>query len=456
MLLVLGASVAHAEPGEPPPSADENLPERKLPAVSLLPAGSVLKKVMIPRYDQQRKLSAVLRATVMTIVDPQTIEGEQVSLDLYNPDRSRSARIDLEKAHFDQRKGTLDAHQPVDIVGETFSAHGSGLIYTYEKARGFLLGPVNTRFYAPPPKTSMIRPPSTRTAATALAATLIASPAGAEPPARLTPADQAALAAQAAPVADKVKGAQTEVKQADAAVQAEAAKVDAEVATFVGEAGIKDVATPAPAPTGESKPLEVKSGPNDTVIIAKGGVYFDAETGVLVYLKDVELTDPRFTMTGANELKVFLEKKPATDKADKADKADKTGKTDAPVPEGDKSEKPAKEKAAPGLAGPSGGFGDVDRIVATGVVRVLQKSIDGKPPIEASAAVLTYYAKTGEIVLHGGHPWVKQGERYLRALEADAYVRILQKDGGSFVTDDSRWEAGLPLQSPADKSKSKP
>lgn len=435
--------MAQAEPGETPTGADENVPERKLPAVSLLPAGSVLRKVMLPRYDQQRKLSAVLRAAVMTVIDPQTVEGEQVSLDLYNPDRSHSARIDLEKAHFDQRKGTLDARQPVTVAAENFSAHGSGLIYTYEKARGFLLGPVNTRFYAPPPKTSMIRPPSPRTAATALAATLIASPAGAEPPARLTPEERTELSAQAAPVADKVERAQTEAKQALAAGQAEAAKVDTEVATFVGEAGLKDVATPPPAPTGESKPLEIKSGPNDTLIEAKDGMYFDAEAGVLVYLKDVELTDPRFTLTGANELKVFLEKKPAPAKPDKAEK------TGPPAPEGEKSDKAPKEKPAPGLVGASGGFGDVDRIVATGAVHVIQKPTDDKPAVEASAAVLTYYAKTGEIVLHGGYPWVKQGDKFMRAKQPDLYLRI-HKDG-SFVTE-GLWDMGGELSNP-DKPK---
>jgi hypothetical protein len=439
LLLALGASVAQAEPGETPAGADENVPERKMPAVSLLPAGSVLRKVMIPRYDQQRKLSAVLRAAVMTIVDPQTIEGEQVSLDLYNPDRSRRARIDLEKAHFDQRKGTLDARQPVAIAGENFSAHGSGLIYTYEKARGFLLGPVNTRFHAPPPKTSMIRPPSPRTAATALAATLIASPAGAEPPARLTPEERVGLVAQAAPVADKVERAQTEVKQAATAGQAEAAKVDADVAKFAEEAELKEVATPPPAPTGEGKPLEIKPGPNDTIIEAKDGMYFDAENGVLVYLKDVQLTDPRFTLSGANELKVFLEKKPAPAKPDKADKPG------TPTPDGEKGEKAAKEKAAPGLVGASGGFGDVDRIVATGAVRVVQKPADGKAAVEASAAVLTYYAKTGEIVLHGGYPWVKQGDKFMRAKQPDLYLRI-QKDG-SFVTE-GLWDMGGELSNP--------
>ncbi|HEY8962082.1 MAG TPA: hypothetical protein VIM57_07730, partial [Luteolibacter sp.] len=358
---------------------------------------------------------------------------------------SHSARIDLEKAHFDQRKGVLNARQPVTIAAKDFAAHGSGLIYISEKARGFLLGPVNTRFYAPPPKTSMIRPPSPRAAATALAATLIASPAGAESPARLTPEQRTELSAQAASASDQVERAQAEMKQAAAAAQAEVAKANADVATFVKEAELKDV-TPPPSPTtGESKPLEVKPGPNDTIIEAKDGMYFDAEAGVLVYLKDVKLTDPRFTLTGANELKVFLEKKAAPLKPEKSDNVEKTA---PPAPQAEKREIPPKEKVAPGLVGASGGFGDVDRIVATGAVHVIQKSTDGKPPVEASATVLTYYAKTGEIVLHGGHPWVVQGDKHMRALEPDLYLRI-QKDG-SFVTE-GRWDMGGQLSNP-DKS----
>lgn len=442
-LLAVGATLGRAAPG-PNGNGDELAPERKVPAVSLLPAGSVLRKVMIPRYDKQRKLTAVLRSETMTIVDPQTIEGEKVSLELYNPDRSQRGRIDLVKAYFDQRKGTLDARQPVEITSENFAAKGSGLVYTYQQARGFLLGPVNTRFYAPPPKTSMNRPLSTRGAATALATALIALPAGAETPARLNPGERADLAAGAASAATTVEQAKADMKTTAAATQAASAEAHEAVDRFVGQAGLKDVAVPDPQARAEAKPLDVKPGANDTVIEAKDGMYFDAEKGILVYLKDVHLTDPRFTLSGANELKVFLEKK-AEPKKSAAKEGDKP--TEA------KDGKPAK--ASPGLAGASGGFGDVDRIVATGAVKVIQKAADGKPPVEASAAVLTYHAKTGEIVLNGGYPWVKQGDKFMRAKQPDLYLRI-QKDG-SFVTE-GEWEMGGSFSSPdsANKPKSNP
>jgi hypothetical protein len=124
--------------------------DRSLPAVSLLPAGSILKKVLIPRYDKAKKLTAVLRSEEMTVVDSQTIEGKFVRLEFYHPDRTQRGRIDLEMARFDQKKGILESKKPVDIVSNDFTAHGSGLTYAQKQSQGFLSGPVQTRFFAKP------------------------------------------------------------------------------------------------------------------------------------------------------------------------------------------------------------------------------------------------------------------------------------------------------------------
>lgn len=124
--------------------------DRSLPAVSLLPAGSILKKVLIPRYDKAKKLTAVLRSEEMTVVDSQTVEGKFVRLEFYHPDRSQRGRIDLEMARFDQKKGILESKKPVDIVSTDFTAHGNGLTYAQKQSQGFLIGPVQTRFFAKP------------------------------------------------------------------------------------------------------------------------------------------------------------------------------------------------------------------------------------------------------------------------------------------------------------------
>lgn len=124
--------------------------DRSLPAVSLLPAGSILKKVLIPRYDKNKKLTAVLRSEEMEVVDNQTVTGKLVKLEFFHPDRSVRGRIDLEMASFDQKKGMLESKKPVDIVSTDFTAHGSGLTYAQKQSQGFLSGPVQTRFFAKP------------------------------------------------------------------------------------------------------------------------------------------------------------------------------------------------------------------------------------------------------------------------------------------------------------------
>ena len=83
--LLLASAALAEEPSALPP---ELVPDKKLPAVSLMPAGSVLTKVVVPRYDSKRQLSAALRTEELTVVDDKTLEGKIVALEFYNPDRS--------------------------------------------------------------------------------------------------------------------------------------------------------------------------------------------------------------------------------------------------------------------------------------------------------------------------------------------------------------------------------
>ncbi len=160
----------------------------------------------------------------------------------------------------------------------------------------------------------------------------------------------------------------------------------------------------------EAKPLDIKPGPGDTVIDCDGGMFFDANEGVLVYLKNVRVTDPRFTLSGASELKIFFDKKP--------------------------DEPKAKEEKG---VGPTANFGDVKKLIATGAVRILQKSVGGKEPVEASGGLLTYNIKNGEIIISERFPWVKQGKIYAIAKEPNLTLRLL--NDGSFSTE-GNWQMG--------------
>ncbi len=303
--------------------------------------------------------------------------------------------------------------------------------------------------------------PSQLALASTLALVTLSPCLQAETPARMSPEERSAIEAAAAPVADQVKAKAAGLKDQIEADRRQSNETNSAIRDFLAQAALTTVSiedVPAAPATGKvassepsvppTKPLEVKPGPNDTIISADDGMYFDAEAGLLVYLKNVRLTGPDFDLSGANELKVFLGKKEAK-KKEPAQKIE-------PAPEPAKDE---KRSATPGILGATGGFGEPEKIIATGAVKVTQKAKDGKPPVVASAAVLTYDAKSGEIILNGGYPWVQQGTTFMRAKEANLYLRI-RKDG-SFATGGGLWDMGgqldaAPGAKPANPAPEKP
>lgn len=389
--------------------------DQTLPSISLLPVGAVLRDVMIPRYDKQRQLTSCLRSELITLVSENTVETRKVHLEFFGPGRTPRGFIDLKLAYYDQSKGTLRATEAVDIQAERFSAQGSGLVYHIRQGKGFLNGPVTTlaQGLAPTPPTSMKLSPKSTAAATAAAA-MIATAAQADPPQRLTDAQRAALEQSAVSAAPAVRDAATVAQKQIADSQATSAQTSAEAKEFTQQADIK-VSEPAAVPA--AKPLEVQDGPQAAKISAADGMYFDAEKGVLVFLKDVTVKDPRFQLSGAQEVKVYFAQKPKAEK----DKAKNDGD---------------KPKTGGGMfAGANAEFGDVERIIATGAPLIVAKGQNGEKDVEACAAVFDFNMKTGEAIMHGGFPWVRQGDVYFRSNVANGYVRFpnLNKNP-SFIT----------------------
>ena len=293
--------------------------------------------------------------------------------------------------------------------------------------------------------------------AIALVSALVTFPVHADGPARLSADERAAIQTAAGSAREWFKTASGGTLELIDSGRIKSNEANVSVREFLAQAALTSISiedAPPAAPANEAttpdadhqastKPLEVKAGPKDTLISADDGMFFDAEKGVLVYLKNVKLTSPDFDLSGANELKVFLSKKEEKKKAPlkEGDPAPE------PVQDEKKDEKKDGKKATPGLFGATGGFGDPEKIIATGAVKITQKAVDGKAPVVASAALLDYNAKTGEIILSGGYPWVQQGATFMRAKEPNLYLRI--KKDGSFVTE-GPWDMGVPLNaSPA-------
>jgi lipopolysaccharide export system protein LptA len=271
----------------------------------------------------------------------------------------------------------------------------------------------------------MQNPTKTLRATAAIGMALVSPPLHASPPTALKQAEVTALHAEA-----NTKSPVAATAMAAAHANLNADLIDSAAATQAANSFITVHQVP---PIGAStpsvaKPLEVHPSLNDTVIQCEGGVYFDAEAGVLVYLKNVTVKDPRFDLSGADELKIFFEKKPAQPKG--------KPNTEAIQPGADAKPKAAKSSQAT--------LGNPDRIVATGAVRIDQKSTEGKEPIKASGAIFRYNIKSDEAILSGGYPWFIQGTTFMRAKEPNLILRIFPKTG-SFVTE-GNWEMGGNIQ----------
>lgn len=397
--LLLLAPVLHAAEEAVP------APKKKVAAFSLLPVGSELKGVMLPRYDKNQQLAGVLKAKGMTLVTGDTIAGETVSVEFFNPDQSQRARVDLVKAVFNQTEGTLDAREPVTIRSEQFKATGTGMLYAFEQGEGILLGPV-TSWTRKPVQTTMNTshlPLRAAVGAALLAQSLVA----ATPPPPVSDGGKSAIQADAASKAPEHAAAAKETRADLARNLAASDAANAKVRAFLEKADLAaKTADAAPEPAA-AQPLDIKPGPDDTVIRCDGGMYFNADEGVFVYLKNVRVTDPRFNLTGANELKIFLGKKPVD-------------------PAKAKPEKDTKDKPASSF----GKFDEVERVVATGAVLIEQKATaDGKDPAKASGSVFVYNVKEDLATVTGGYPWLLMNGVCVRARQPDLIVRMQPKAG---------------------------
>lgn len=387
-------------------------PKKKVSAVSLLPDGSKLHGVIFPRYDPQHHLLNVLKARDMTLVNADAFSGEAVTIAFFGEDGRPSGRIDLVRALCNQAKGTLVSTDPVSLHSDRLCAQGAGLNYAFNQGEGFLRGPA-TIWIKPQPETTMNSSHSPIRAAATIGVSLLTLPLAATPPPSVTPQELATLHAEATSTAPVANQAATTIRTDLVQDRGDAAQAATAARTFVTQAGIP-LANDEPA-AAEAKPLDLPPGPTDTVITCEGGMYFDADEGIFVYFKNVHVTDPQFSLSGANELKIFLSPKAAA-----------------------ATNRPKPDKKDPSSLGLGAKFGEVDRIVANGAVRILQKQPEaGKEPIEASGAFFTYHAKTGQIILSGGFPWVKQGTTFMRAKEPNLTLSVLKS--GSFVTE-GNWD----------------
>lgn len=146
------------------------------------------------------------------------------------------------------------------------------------------------------------------------------------------------------------------------------------------------------------------SDPDTYQVNCADGVYFDMEQGLLVYMKNVSLRNPRMSLDCTGPLKIYLTKKAPTEKSEKA--AQETKKSNPVLPNGGNFN-----------------FDSLKKVSASGNV-VIHYTDEKGTKNKATAEIATYDATKGEILLIGGYPTISSDGNVVRCPSKDGFIRI--------------------------------
>ncbi|GAA5484635.1 hypothetical protein [Haloferula sargassicola] len=381
------------------PEEEDDSPVQ-LPGMEMLVDGSILEKVLIPRYDDQDRLISTLRADKLVLIDKNHIDATTARIRFYHEDETPRGSIDLASAEL-ENADILRSGEPVTIRSDDFEAHGTGLVFQLRKSRGLLLGPATATFMMPEKskETSMNRRTPLLSAAGALMLVTAPVPAQTED-ARLSPEEiegMNRLAVSAEP--------EMEAKEGAAAAGIEEAEVqltgaDKSLKTFLAKASVDlpegstpdlQKTVPAPDPQPFAKPAKVT---------AKDGIFVDSQKGVMVLLKDVTFDHPDFKLQGADEVKVFFPDKPQNGNGG-------AKKDDLKID-----------------------FGKPSKVVAVGTL-VLEKKATGEDNRQgkASGRQMIYDVDNDTFIIRGGQPWAITQGFSGRVTDPDGYIIFNIKTG---------------------------
>ena len=183
------------------------------------------------------------------------------------------------------------------------------------------------------------------------------------------------------------------------------------------ETGLElNASAPKPVAEKKTKPATVAENKKVTEITCTGETTFDAKSGMAVFVKDVKVVDPQFSVT-SDKLTVTMKKSGKEPVKGMPGTASATPAA-SPKPE----EKPdAKSDATSGL----------ERAVAEGHVIIIQDKVDEKTGevthYVGKASKADYNAVSGEMTLTGW-PQIQQGLNNQVATE-EGTVMVLDREG---------------------------
>ncbi len=401
IVILLSSSVIFAD--DLSKKADESIKKTKqrMPALELLPAGSILKKISIPRYNKDYTPSSLLTADQLEVISKEEIQGTHVGISLYDAKGNIKTCSVLNSVNYNQATGLLTSKENLTFSGGTFTASSQGLTLDWENQRGFLLGKNQTLIYIKQSilmKNSNPQPLKASSKAKSLATTAAVAVIASSP---------SFLSAQDLAQIDEISKPSTELliqqlDQTKASLDATVA-AEAKIATIRKELTEKLGAVPSIDIT-QPVPLELLPAKGKQFIrITSDQLLFDAKKGIFVYYGNVRITHPKYTFSCDGELKIILSEAATSKKL--------------------KPEERAKLK-------PNDLFDDVSQVIATKNVIVQGKDNKGRP-VNAVTQNLTFTKTTGDIILKGKGSRITTADGQLKVVTNNGYLKLDQNFNAS-------------------------
>ena len=119
-----------------------NRAEDEFPGLQVLPPGSKVKGLSLPRYEGNR-VSALLQADRLEVVSRSELALTNIRAALY-ADNGETTTVQCAKAGYDFRKKAIVAPAEAEVNHPNFSLSGVGVIFSTYRRVGFVKGPVRT------------------------------------------------------------------------------------------------------------------------------------------------------------------------------------------------------------------------------------------------------------------------------------------------------------------------
>ncbi len=122
--------------------AADTVGKGEFPGLQLLPPGSIVKDISLPRYVGPR-VASLFRATELRILSRSDVQLSGITAELYS-ETGEITLISAPQVHYSFRTEQASGDGETSVTDPRFTARGSGVIFSSTLQCGLLRGPVHT------------------------------------------------------------------------------------------------------------------------------------------------------------------------------------------------------------------------------------------------------------------------------------------------------------------------